>query len=77
MKYYPSNGSEGMMFTEDWCSKCYKEKQCTILINYLEGVEPRQWIYTDGKPTCTSFCNTRPVKKSKDNFKKMWEGEAI
>ena len=61
--YYPSNGTEGMMFIERFCEKCYKYKQCTILTNSMLGKEPKQWIYDEqDKPTCTSFASERPNK---------------
>lgn len=40
-KYYPSNGTEGMIFMEAFCEKCYKEKQCTILTGAMMGKQPK------------------------------------
>lgn len=64
-KYYiPSNGTEGMMFTSEFCDKCYKESSCTILLKAMCGDMPKQWIYNPN-PTCTSFNPTRPKSKKK------------
>jgi len=65
-QYYPSNGTEGMIFTSEWCDLCYKEKQCTILTNSMLGKQPKQWIYDkEGNPTCTSYNSNRPKKQVK------------
>lgn len=65
--YYPSNGTEGQIFMEEFCDKCYKSNQCTILLNSLIGKHPKQWIYDEnGKSKCTSFNNKKP-KKVKQN----------
>lgn len=65
--YRPSNGTEGMSFVEDFCEQCIHEnpdlnskKKCEILtltmFYYPTDKEyPREWIYKDGKPTCTKF----------------------
>ena len=63
--YLPSNGTEGMMFMSEFCNKCYKTSGCTILIKSLCGYQPKQWIYKDGEPTCTSFNPNRPKAKKK------------
>ena len=63
-KYYPSNGTEEMMFESQNCNWCYKEKQCTILTGAYMGKEPKQWVYgEDGKPVCTSLRQDRPKRK--------------
>lgn len=64
--YMPSNGTEGDIFFDNYCYKCYKEKQCTILTNSLMGKRPKQWIYDENNnPTCTSFNPNRPKTKRK------------
>ena len=64
--YYPSNGTEGSIFMNEFCHNCYKEKQCTILTNSLVGKQPKQWVYDDNnKPACTSFNSSRPKPKQK------------
>lgn len=65
--YYPSNGTEGMIFCEEFCFQCLHcdpdpegEKQCMILCRTLvhgpnDPEYPKEWTYTeDGHPTCTN-----------------------
>lgn len=70
-KYCPSNGTEGMWFTGEFCEHCINEKfmhtqtngdlQCNILDRTLlfdpdDKEYPEEWTYDDkGKPTCTSY----------------------
>lgn len=66
-KYRPSNGTEGMIFTEKYCDNCIHEhnspenrKSCEILtktmVYGLEDPEyPKEWCYVNDKPTCTSW----------------------
>lgn len=70
-KYRPSNGTEGMFFTEHFCAHCIHEKwthtqkdgdkQCDILSNSMlydrdDSKYPEEWTYDDkGKPTCTAW----------------------
>ena len=64
--YFPSNGTEGMIFWDRNCFRCYKEKQCSILTNSLIGKEPKQWVYNEeGIPICTSLRTDRPKTKKK------------
>jgi hypothetical protein len=54
--YMPSNGTEGYIFTSNWCSKCKKDEIfCPILCDAYGGDQPAQWIYLNNKPTCTAF----------------------
>lgn len=59
--YQPSNGTEGMMFFDEFCDKCVKERRCkiigrTMLYDPGDTKYPKQWVYDDnGYPTCTSF----------------------
>ena len=56
--YTPSDGTEGMMFQDEWCDKCSKQKRCPILRDkVLNGYHSKrtEWIYKDDNPTCTSF----------------------
>ena len=65
-KYYiPSNGTEGEIFMDEYCYNCYKYSKCTILTGSMIGKQPKQWIYKDDKPTCTSFNSERPKAKKK------------
>lgn len=70
-QYYPSNGTEGEGFISIWCENCKRDPAsrngnaktlCNILLNSLIGKPPKQWIYQNGKPTCTSFADYR-IKK--------------
>lgn len=67
-KYRPSNGTEGMAFTDHFCDRCINQhpdpdhpKQCMILCRSMcYGVDdpqyPSEWTYGDnGRPTCTSW----------------------
>lgn len=67
-KYQPSNGTEGMIFTEKYCMNCINcdpdpsgEKQCQILLatlihNINDKEYPKEWVYNENsKPTCTSW----------------------
>lgn len=63
--YMPSNGTEGMDFMAEYCDRCYKEKNCTILNRSLTGAQPKQWIYVDDEPHCTSFNPNSPKRKKK------------
>jgi len=67
-KYQPSNGTEGMYFTDAHCMQCLNcdpdpngAKQCKIWLNtMLHNVNdpgyPKEWIYDeDNKPTCTAW----------------------
>lgn len=67
-KYRPSNGSEGMWFTDKFCDHCLNqhpdpnnEKQCMILCRSLchspnDKEYPEEWTYDgQGEPTCTAF----------------------
>jgi len=65
--YQPSNGTEGMIFMEQFCDKCWHETPgetpegscpiplATMLYSINDAEYPNQWRYVDGKPTCISF----------------------
>ena len=67
--YQPSNGSEGMWFEGEFCDQCIhqtpicdhiKQKNCDIVLMAMlhspgHPEYPKEWIYRDGKPTCTKF----------------------
>jgi hypothetical protein len=64
--YQPSNGTEGMRFMSIFCDNCVKcpsieaNNHCGILTRTMiydrtDKKYPRQWIYQNGKPVCTSF----------------------
>lgn len=71
--YFPSNGTEGMIFMNEFCDNCYKNNSCTILTNSFFGKQPKQWVYENDKPTCTSFCKERPKRIKKQlNIPKLF-----
>lgn len=66
--YQPSNGSEGMWFTDKYCMNCLHcdpnpegKKQCEILCASMcfgvgEEGYPKEWVYNEkDEPTCTKF----------------------
>lgn len=67
-KYRPSNGTEGMIFTDTYCMNCINcdpdptgKKQCGILFRTLvhninDEEYPQEWTYDENdKPICTSW----------------------
>jgi len=81
-KYMPSNGSEGMWFTEKWCEKCTRralnpdaKTQCIHELRACAGEDNTRWFIIDGKPTCTAFRDRknkkRYPKKSKSDGQQM------
>lgn len=70
-KYRPSNGTEGMIFTDEYCANCIHEKfmhtqrhgdmQCDILnrtmLHDIKDKEyPEEWTYDEnGHGICTAF----------------------
>ena len=67
--YRPSNGTEGMYFTSEFCENCIhdnpdynaKSPRCEILtltmcLSANDPDYPKEWIYNDNnEPTCTKF----------------------
>ncbi len=69
--YQPSNGSEGDFFMAEWCNRCAHEGDeegfdyCPIIdlsmtYDVMDPEYPKEWIYRDGKPTCTKFEERKP-----------------
>lgn len=70
-KYRPSNGTEGMIFDDAWCSHCKRDAAwrideqsadpCPILSDSfayeVDALEyPTEWQFdADGQPCCTAF----------------------
>jgi len=80
--YYPSNGTEGMVFVEMWCVKCKRDPasrniksrtSCSILMNSIFIGQPKQWVYIDDKPTCTSFTDLKSKPKTHRKNKSQLE----
>jgi len=66
--FRPSNGTEGMMFSEQFCERCKHEgftpgeSPCEILGNTMfydisDDEYPREWVQDDDgtNPRCTAF----------------------
>lgn len=70
-KFQPSNGTEGMAFTEAFCERCVRDWKyqqtgngddgCQILMRTMlhrlaDPEYPAEWVYSDeGWPVCTAF----------------------
>lgn len=67
-KYRPSNGTEGMGFTDHFCDRCIHQnpnpdnkKHCMILCRTMvydvnDKEYPLEWTYDDnGSPACTNW----------------------
>jgi hypothetical protein len=67
-KYKPSNGTEGMIFTDEYCMNCIHcdpnpegEKQCDILLRTMcydlnDKEYPEEWTYNEKEePICTAW----------------------
>jgi phosphoribosyl 1,2-cyclic phosphodiesterase len=74
--YIPSNGTEGMMFTGKFCDNCSRDTSgrggktyCNILTKSLIGIQPKQWVYDNEKPVCTSFVDYIERKQYKKKYK--------
>lgn len=62
--FMPSNGTDGMVFTEAFCDNCLNQhpdpdnpKQCfEILMKSLCDEQPPEWIFSnEGYPICTAW----------------------
>jgi hypothetical protein len=65
-RFTPSNGTEGLTFTGNFCDQCQHERfthtqkrgdaQCSILNNSLLGEDCPEWVYSgEGWPICTEW----------------------
>lgn len=65
-KYQPANGTEGLVFFEEYCFQCVHddmaaERYCPIIgktmLHKVDDPEyPNEWQYgKDGQPVCTKF----------------------
>lgn len=59
-KFRPSNGTEGTLFTAEWCAQCRKAKRCripaaTMAHDVTSPVYPTEWVRTSEGPACTAF----------------------
>lgn len=81
-KYRPSNGTEGMIFSDHFCDKCLNQHpdpdckpQCMILMRAfmyeLKDKEyPEEWQYDENDiPTCTAFVKWDWGKDDDGNWK--------
>ena len=69
--YLPSNGSEGMWWTESWCDRCSRraldpgaKTQCIHELRALAGEDNKKWYYVDDKPTCLAFRDRKDRKRA-------------
>lgn len=60
--YRPSNGTEGMIFEDNYCSRCRNDVRddCEILLRSMlfsigDDQYPDEWQWQDGDPACTAF----------------------
>ena len=65
--YRPSNGTEGMIFMDNYCDQCIHEcpfenskKKCEIItltmcLDTNDKDYPKEWQYKDDTPICTKF----------------------
>lgn len=66
--YRPSNGSEGMAFTDHWCGRCERDRAfredegdscpivaATMAFDVDDPEYPREWVYGARGPCCTAF----------------------
>ena len=68
--YLPSNGTEGMWWTEQWCDRCSRralnpnaKTQCVHEFRALFGEDNKRWYYVDGVPTCLAFRDRKLKRK--------------
>jgi hypothetical protein len=64
-KYRPSNGTEGMMFMDDFCNCCEMDNgrdiccrimMLTMVYDLNDPEYPPEWQYDEnGEPVCTAF----------------------
>ena len=87
--YRPSNGTEGMMFMDDWCARCARdaatrkgdyEHGCRILARSLtynlgDAEYPREWIQcTEGEPFGEKRCTAFvPACELSERAKRAWD----
>ena len=84
--YMPSNGTEGMAWTEKWCDRCSRraldpgaKTQCVHELRALIGKDNGKWYFIDGAPTCLAFrdrklrVRKKPEKKLDKRQTTMWE----
>jgi hypothetical protein len=64
--YRPSNGTEGMIFMDEHCDKCFHDRNedCEIIVASMlydtnEPEYPKEWRYISNNPTCTKFLRWR------------------
>ena len=73
----PSNGSEGIEFTEKWCDRCSRraldpdaKTQCIHELRSLMGEDNHRWYYIGGVPTCTAFRDRKRKRIRKQKIDK-------
>jgi hypothetical protein len=64
-RYYSSNGTEGMMWAENWCDLCRRRETCFVMLKALAEGSTRHWISHEGQPICTVFEPKHRTESSK------------
>ncbi len=62
-KYKPSNGTEGLLFFEQWCAKCSKEAA-------MNGT--KQYDECDSSETCKIIADTFFYRVDEDEYPSEW-----
>lgn len=69
--YRPSNGTEGDIFTAEFCANCTRHEdftECDIALRSFafsigDDEYPEEWQYdSEGNPTCTAFNKPAPTE---------------
>ena len=71
--YLPSNGTEGMMFEEQWCEQCIRHSidpnaktQCIHLLRALCGENNGKWFFNgSGAGECVAFRSKKEAYKNR------------
>ena len=75
--YRPSNGTEGEIFQERYCSRCIHEGEedgeyCHILTSAMifeidDPEYPKEWVQDEsGKPMCLAFTTEKAPRREPD-----------
>ena len=71
-QYIPSNGTEGMHFTDIWCDCCSRraldpgaKTQCVHELRAMIGEDNKRWYYVKGVPTCLAFRDRKDKSRNR------------
>ena len=76
--YRPSNSDEGDWFEAQFCDCCERQadypgcyiKRKALMYHAGDVRYPKEWIYDEGKPTCTAF---KRVRHAGDPLPGQWQ----